>query len=133
MALKVLLDANAYSAFRRGEPRVIEIVREAEAIVFSAIVAGELLSGFRQGKRFDENRRQLDDFLRDPRVTMADVTITTADRFGRVVAALRAKGRPIPTNDMWIAAQALETAADLVSYDHHFGAVDGLAWVDPGA
>ncbi len=57
------------------------------------------------------------------------VTFTTADRFGRIAAALRGAGTPIPTNDIWIAAQAMETGADLLSYDQHFQAVAGLAWV----
>jgi tRNA(fMet)-specific endonuclease VapC len=61
------------------------------------------------------------------------VTYTTADRFGRVAAALRAKGRPIPTNDMWIAAHAMETGAELLSFDQHFEAVDGLAWALPSS
>lgn len=45
------------------------------------------------------------------------------------MTALRAKGRPIPTNDVWIAAHAMETGADLVSADGHFEHVDGIAWV----
>lgn len=60
------------------------------------------------------------------------VTLVTADRFGRVAAALRRRGRPIPTNDVWIAAHAMESGADLVSLDRHFfGEIEGLAWVDP--
>ena len=61
------------------------------------------------------------------------MSFTTADRYARTAAALRAKGRPIPSNDIWIAAHALETGADLVSYDHHFGEVDGLAWIPVSA
>ena len=52
----------------------------------------------------------------------------TAERYGVISAALRAKGRPIPANDVWIAAHAMETGADLVSADAHFEHVDGLAW-----
>ena len=44
-------------------------------------------------------------------------------------SSLRAKGRPIPTNDIWIAAHAMETGADLVSADRHFEHVDGIAWI----
>ena len=50
-------------------------------------------------------------------------------RFGRIATALREKGTPIPTNDIWIAAQAMETGVDLLSSDAHFGLVEGLAWV----
>lgn len=48
------------------------------------------------------------------------------------MAALRKKGRPVPTNDAWIAAHALETGAHLVSFDRH-SYIDGLAWLDPEA
>jgi len=51
---------------------------------------------------------------------------------GRIYAALRRRGKPIPANDMWIAAHAMETGAELLSSDTHFQYVEGLAWTDPG-
>ena len=57
----------------------------------------------------------------------------TADRYSRIAAALRAQGSPIPTNDVWIAAHAMETGADLVSADRHFEAVSGIAWLRLGS
>ena len=68
-------------------------------------------------------------FVENPYVSLVYVTLTTADRFARIAAALRAKGRPIPTNDIWIAAHAMETGAELLSFDDHFESIDGLAWV----
>jgi len=59
------------------------------------------------------------------------VTLVTADRFGRIAASLRRKGRPLPTNDIWIAAHAMESGADLLSFDRHFEHVEGLAWIHP--
>jgi tRNA(fMet)-specific endonuclease VapC len=53
------------------------------------------------------------------------------DRFARVARYLRNKGTRITTNDIWIAAHAMECGADLVSFDQHFESVDGLAWVLP--
>ena len=64
-----------------------------------------------------------------PGVDLLPVTLTTADRFGRIAAQLREKGTPISTNDIWIAAQAMDVGADLLSSDTHFSAVDGLAWI----
>jgi tRNA(fMet)-specific endonuclease VapC len=61
------------------------------------------------------------------------VTLETADRFGRIAAALRRRGTPIPTNDVWIAAHAFESGAELLSFDRHFEQIDGLAWTDPRA
>lgn len=128
--MKVLLDTNAYSALKRGVDAAIGHVTRAETVFLSTVVAGELLSGFRQGTRLRKNLAEFDAFLQNPHVTVVPVSLTTADRFGRIAAALRAKGRPIPTNDIWIAAHAMETGADLLSFDAHFAEVDGLAWVD---
>ncbi|HVT04403.1 MAG TPA: PIN domain-containing protein [Thermoanaerobaculia bacterium] len=55
----------------------------------------------------------------------------TSDRFGRIAASLRRKGRPLPTNDIWIAAHAMESGAELPSFDRHTDQVDGIAWVQP--
>ena len=95
----------------------------------SAIVVGELLAGFRRGSRFEQNVADLRAILDSPYVFFVPVGSVTADRYARIVASLRAKGRPIPTNDVWIAAHAMETGADLVSADRHFKHVDGIVWV----
>ena len=127
--MTILLDTNAYSALLRGHDEVADRVRRAERVVFSTVVAGELLLGFRLGTRLKKNMAELDAFLENPYVSLVAVTLTTADRFARIAAALRVKGRPIPTNDIWIAAHAMEAGAELLSFDAHFGAIDGLAWV----
>ena len=57
------------------------------------------------------------------------MSLTTADRYARNATALRARGRPITTNDIRIAAHAMQTGADLVSFDRHFDCVEGLAWI----
>ena len=129
--MRLLLDTNAYSALMRGDPSVAERTRKAEAVVMSPVVVGELLYGFRHGSRYGANLRQLDDFLEMPQVGLLPVNRDTADRFGLVAAALRRRGTPIPSNDIWIAAQALESGAVLLSYDPHFGDIDGLAFVHP--
>jgi tRNA(fMet)-specific endonuclease VapC len=132
VAVRILLDTNAYSAMCRGDPALQALIRRADEILLSTVVMGELLYGFDQGSRSAANRADLDRFLARPPVQVVPVTRTTADRCARIAAALRRKGRPIPSNDMWIAAHALETGADLVSHDDHFAAVDGVVWVRPG-
>ena len=127
--MRILLDSNAYSAFMRGSHEVRDLIRSAEEVLFSAVVVGEQLYGFRQGTRFEQNLAELRSFLERPYVSLVPVGPVTADRYSRVMTALRAKGRPIPTNDVWIAAHAMETGADLVSADSHFVHVDGIAWV----
>ena len=127
--MRILLDSDAYSQLIRGDQQVAEIVRTAEEVLLSAIVMGELLYGFRRGSRYKRNVAELRSFLENHYVTFVPVGPTTADRYSRIATSLRAKGRPIPTNDMWIAAHAMETGADLVSADRHFEAVDGIAWM----
>ncbi len=127
--MKVLLDSNAYSLLMRGHEEVAALVRRAEEVLFSAVVVGELMYGFRRGTRFERNAADLRSLLDSPYSSFVDVGPVTADRYSRIAAALRAKGRPIPTNDVWIAAHAMETGADLVSADRHFEHVDGIVWV----
>lgn len=127
--MKILLDTNAYSALRRGDERVAEHVRRSEEVLLSAVVAGELLFGFRNGSRYEENASGLKAFLEDSNVRLLPITWDTADFFGRISAALRKKGRPIPTNDIWIAAHAMEAGADLLSSDSHFSHIENLSWL----
>ena len=129
--MKRLLDTNAYVALKRNHQAVAELVRASTEIVFSTVVIGELLFGFRNGDRFERNAAELDAFLANPRVSVLAVTRTTADRFGRIAAALRKAGTPIPSNDIWIAAQAFESGTEVVTFDKHFEAVEGLVWTRP--
>ncbi len=131
--MKVLLDTNAYAELKRGHDAIAGIVRRSERILFSAIVAGELFYGFRKGKRFQQNLKELEAFLDNPYVSFVPVGFDTADRFGRIASALQRKGAPIPTNDIWIAAHAMETGAELLSLDRHFGQIEGLAWILPSS
>ena len=127
--MKLLLDSNAYSHLKRGHRRVADLVLGAEEILLPAVVVGELLYGFRKGARFERNIRDMYAFLDHPSVTFAQSSLATADHYARIAIPLRTKGRPIPSNDIWVAAHAMETGADLVSYDRHFDEVDGLAWI----
>ncbi len=127
--MKLLLDTNAYSALLRGRFEVVDRVRKAESVLISSIVAGELMFGFRNGNRIEENLERFEAFLNNRFVDWVPVTLTTADRFSRIATVLRKKGRPLPTNDIWIAAHTLETGADLLSYDRHFEAIEGLPWI----
>jgi tRNA(fMet)-specific endonuclease VapC len=131
LEVKVLLDTNAYTALFRGHEGVADLVRRADQVLISTVVAGELLFGFRNGSRYEANRRELEEFLSTPYVTLLPVTLVTSDRFGRIAAALRRRGRPIPSNDIWIAAHAMESGSELLSFDHHFEEIDGIAWVLP--
>ena len=126
--MRAMLDTNAYAALKRGHPEVSDLVRRCDEVLLPVVVAGELLYGFRCGSRFERNRQDFEAFITSPFVTVVPVTMDTADRFGRIASTLMARGKPIPTNDIWVAAQAMETGAELLSFDRHYEAVEGLAW-----
>lgn len=120
------IDTNAYTAFKRGDANILGALREAERILISVTVLGELLAGFAAGKREALNREELSRFLASPRVHLAPATTATADLYATVFVALRRKGTPIPSNDLWIAASTLEHGAALLSFDAHFAHIDGI-------
>lgn len=123
-----LLDTDAYSQWKRGHRGVHRRLQAARRIYFSAVVVGELLSGFRRGSRFEQSVESLQRFLERRRVEFLPVGLSTGDRYSRISAGLRAKGTPIPTNDIWIAAHAFETGSELLSFDGHYERVSGLVW-----
>lgn len=123
---KILLDTNAYVAFKRGDPGAVEIVQFADALGFNTVVLGELMGGFAVGTCAARNRRELNTFLDSPRTHIIPISENTAEYYASVFAAQKRKGRPIPTNDLWIAASALETGHALYTYDKHFNEIDGL-------
>ncbi len=122
----ILLDTNAVSALFKGNPHILDGLDEAEHVFISTIVLGELYAGFRSGDQFARNMEELKKLLACPTVNVLPVTSETADYYGRIYLALRKQGMPIPTNDLWIAAQALEQGAVLLTFDKHFAAIPGL-------
>jgi tRNA(fMet)-specific endonuclease VapC len=122
----ILIDTNAYVAFKRGEASVVEVIRHAEIIAISPIVLGELLAGFECGNRAKKNRDELQQFFHSSRVRLFSITSDTANFYSQIYSSLKSKGNPIPSNDLWIAAQTLENGCVLCSYDQHFKAIDGL-------
>ena len=122
----ILIDTNAFTAFMRGDRDAVEAIAHAEQLYLNSTVLGELLAGFAAGTREAKSRSELARFLESPRVDVLDVTADTADSYALVYVGLRRKGQPIPTNDLWIAASALEHGAALLSFDAHFAHVDGL-------
>ncbi|MEI8307616.1 MAG: PIN domain-containing protein [Chloroflexales bacterium] len=85
-----------------------------------------MLAGFAVGSREAQNRSDLQQFLASARVIVTVVDERTAIYYATVYQSLRTKGRPIPTNDMWIAATALQHGCALFSFDGHFQSIDGL-------
>ena len=126
--MKIMLDTSAYVGFKRNAVEAVEIIVKAELIVFSPVVLGELMFGFRNGTRFKENMDDLDRFLKHEAVDLVPIGKITSDRYSRIAVNLRKQGTPIPTNDIWIAAQAMEQGAELITSDHHFDKINGLVY-----
>lgn len=131
MEIKLLLDTSAYVEFKRNTVEVVEIIVRAELIFFSPIVLGELMFGFRNGKKFKENVDSLNRFIQHEVVKIISIGEITSDRYSRIALKLKSQGTPIPTNDMWIAAQTIEHGAELITTDQHFEKISGLVYTIP--
>jgi tRNA(fMet)-specific endonuclease VapC len=129
--MKHCVDTSAYSRFMLGHPPLQKSMEESEVLILPAIVLGELHAGFEAGTRTADNEERLTSFLETTNVRIQDVTWDTARRYARLVNALRSAGSPIPTNDIWIAATALELGARLFAYDIHFQHIPGLIVESP--
>jgi predicted nucleic acid-binding protein len=122
----ILIDTNIYSEAMRGNAAIVDTLRQVPRIGFSSISVGELLSGFKSGNREQKNRQELSAFLASPRVMLYTVDKDTAEHYSSVQHRLRKKGTPIPTNDIWIAAVALQHGLPVYTMDKHFNKVDDL-------
>ena len=129
--MRICLDTNAYSAIGRGNAAVASLVEEADEVLLPATVFGELMFGFLHGTHFAENETSLKRFLEEDGVSFQPVNRDIAERYGYVKVALARNGTPIPENDIWIAATALETGSRLVSFDTDFDRVGGLVRIAP--
>lgn len=123
---KVLLDTNAYTKLLLGDSAVLEELGKADNVYLSAIVLGELFAGFKGGKQEIENKRMLEKFLAKPQVDIIPVSKETAEIFGEIKYKLSRAGSPLPINDVWIAACAIEAGAILITYDGHFTKITGV-------
>ncbi len=125
--MRLALDTNAYSEFMRGSPVLKDWIQLAEEIGVSTVVMGELRSGFEAGKKAKANEAGLVRFLQSSRVVVHGIDEQTTFHYARILCALREVGRPIPTNDIWIAASAVQHGYLLVTRDAHFDGLPGLA------
>lgn len=123
---KILLDTNAYTRFLAGEEMIIDEIATADVIFFSVVVLGELSAGFKLGSKEKENRKNLETFLGKVAVEVVNVSQETAEIYGQIYTTLKKAGTPIPTNDIWIAAQAIEAGAKLISFDTHFSKIPAV-------
>jgi len=122
----LLIDTNIYTHALSGDSETTDILQHTPKIAICCISVGELLSGFKGGSREKVNRKELEEFLDASRVQIYGIDEDTAEFYAEILNNLRKKGRPIPTNDIWIAAVALQYGLKLFSKDQHFKYVPGL-------
>jgi len=122
----LLVDTNIYTHALKGDREVISILQRASRIGICTISIGELLGGFKGGRKEKQNREELEEFLDSPRVFIYSVDEDSAEYYAEILHTLRKSGKPIPTNDIWIAAIAFQHGLRLLSKDKHFKYIPGL-------
>ena len=118
--IRVMLDTSAYSALLRGHGEIKQAIQEADEIFLNPVVLGELLAGFAMGGKEKRNRDILKDFLASPRIEVVTLDDETSERYAAIITYLRSRGTPIPTNDLWIAATAMQYGLKLLTTDTHY-------------
>jgi tRNA(fMet)-specific endonuclease VapC len=122
---RILLDTNIVIALFAGEKPVRERLAECPEVFLPSTVLGELYYGARKSKQATANLARIEELA--AAVTILPCDATTARLYGETKASLRSLGRPIPENDIWIAAVALQYGLPLATRDEHLNSVPGLA------
>ncbi len=122
---RYLLDTNIVIALFEEDEVVLKKISEAREIYHSSIVIGELYYGAFNSTKKAENLRKVDDYRDESTILNTDEQI--AKLYGKVKSQLKKKGNPIPENDIWIAATAIQCDLTLVSRDKHFDNISGLS------
>ena len=122
-----VIDTNVLiDCFQRGGGAA-DAISDYDRILVCPAVIGEFKAGIDAGtKRGRKAKERLDEFLDDPAVEIVSCTDETAEYYARIFRALKESGTPLPTNDIWIAAAALERGATVLSGDRHFSRVPML-------
>ena len=123
----MIVDTNALSAWRDSDEGLLQAISGAALLVLPVVAIGEFRYGISRSRQRSEAGEWLDRVIRTIRVV--GITIDTAETYASIRSMLHQKGRPIPTNDAWIAALALQHRLPVLSKDAHFDAVDGLTRV----
>jgi len=121
-----LLDTSAYSAFQKGDPRLRAWFSSQYNINVPLIVIAELQAGFTAGSKTKENQELLNRFLDSSPVEIIFPTLETTKKFAELFLQLRTSGIALGTNDLWIAALALEHNLPILTLDADFQRVKGI-------
>ena len=125
MDRRILLDTNAYTELRRSG-KWLAATESSSAVYLSVIVIGELRAGFLNGSKRERNELDLQRFLSKPSARTIAPDIQTTLYYSQLGLQLRLQGTPIPQNDLWIAALALQHGLWLCTSDSHFDHIPQL-------
>jgi tRNA(fMet)-specific endonuclease VapC len=124
--MRLALDTNRYTDLSRGDGFVVNLIATVDEIWLPFVVLGELRAGFAAGSQEARNEAVLRRFLLKPGVGILYADEQTTHHYANIHRQLRKQGTPIPTNDMWIAALALQHSLVLCARDAHFDALAQL-------
>lgn len=117
---RIVLDTSAYSEYLKGNQAIKGSIQQADEISVTPVILGELIAGFVKGRFEKKNRELLKEFLMSPRVSIIDMDEETSQRYAIIFNYLREQGTPIPTNDVWIAASAMQCGMKILTTDKHY-------------
>jgi len=121
---KYLLDTNAVIAFLRNDEKIVEKIKEKAEIYMPVTVVGELYFGAFKSRKREENLKKIAKLLED--MIVLENNVQTARIYGEIKKILKDKGKPIPENDIWIAAIAKQYNLLLITTDIHFNEIEDL-------
>jgi predicted nucleic acid-binding protein len=125
--MRLALDSNRYTDLCRAVPGVQEVIENAAEVHVPLVVLAEQRAGFAHGSNREKNERVLTQFLNLPAVFVLSPDEQTTFFYADVYAYLRRKGKPVPTNDLWIAALVLQHNLVLFDRDAHFDNLPQIA------
>lgn len=124
----LILDTNALSAVADDEPGIAEALGREDVVAIPVVVLGEYQFGIAQSRRREEHERWLRESLHAYRIL--EITADTASTYAILRAELKRAGKPIPSNDLWIAALCRQHRMTLLSRDRHFDVVERINRVE---
>jgi predicted nucleic acid-binding protein len=124
--MRIALDTNRLTDLFQGDAALAELLSTCDEVWIPLIVLGELRAGFYGGTQHYRNEMLLRKLLTRPTVDVLVLRRETAEQYARLFVQLRRAGTPVPDNDLWIAALALENDLTLITRDRHFERIPQL-------
>jgi predicted nucleic acid-binding protein len=118
--VRILLDTSAYVELYGGNPAAVDLIGKAGEIIINPVFLGEVRSGLITGIHSEKRRAHLESFLALDRVGFVPIDQATSDIYAEAAIFLRNAGTPVPTNDLWLAASAIQHGLKVITTDRHF-------------